>query len=333
MSLPNLPIPVLKESKLIESASGVLGALYTADQVKAYGQQCWQESRKALADEQAQTVELKQPAPLIFGGIAARERMLKESVLKRWAEPARSPATSFESLIGATQHRPALPEQQAQIEDLRTQLARRTVERDMAIQMAACGEQAQEVEPVAFLKTWDDGAKTMQRVDMTPKNEDWLDRMSPKLTPLYPPPAEPTIKQPLSTERAELIARHRVMTKTMTSYGLDTCAALCLESADMLEADGTFIDEGTKAPQLAVPAWMPIETAPKDGQCLLWVDTDDGGEVMTLLRDSNGCWLYEGKPVYSASFYIEPTHWMPLPQPPQGEKTCSQNGLNYCHCL
>lgn len=76
-----------------------------------------------------------------------------------------------------------------------------------------------------------------------------------------------------------------------------------------------------QAQQVAVPAWMPIETAPMDGKCLLWVDTEDGGEVMTLLRDSNGCWLYEGEPTYSASFFIQPTHWLPLPQPPQGDRT------------
>ena len=40
MSMPPLPIPVLKASKIIESASGVLAALYTADQMKGYGQQC-----------------------------------------------------------------------------------------------------------------------------------------------------------------------------------------------------------------------------------------------------------------------------------------------------
>ena len=65
------------------------------------------------------------------------------------------------------------------------------------------------------------------------------------------------------------------------------------------------------------PEWMPIETAPKDGQCLLWVKTDDGGEVMKLTRDADGAWLYEGEPTYSATFYIEPTHWMPLPASPK----------------
>lgn len=62
---------------------------------------------------------------------------------------------------------------------------------------------------------------------------------------------------------------------------------------------------------------MPIETAPKDGgPLLLWVDTDDGGEAMTLYRNADGEWLYDGEPTYCASFYIKPTHWMPLPAAP-----------------
>jgi len=62
--------------------------------------------------------------------------------------------------------------------------------------------------------------------------------------------------------------------------------------------------------------WMTIETAPKDGQCLLWVDTDDGGKVMKLERDAKGAWIYDGQETYAAPFYIEPTHWMPLPDAP-----------------
>lgn len=72
--------------------------------------------------------------------------------------------------------------------------------------------------------------------------------------------------------------------------------------------------------------WQPIETAPKDGQCLLWVDTDDGGEVMKLPRDSDGNWLYESEPMFTYSFYLKPTHWQPLPAPPaQKESKNTEN--------
>lgn len=70
------------------------------------------------------------------------------------------------------------------------------------------------------------------------------------------------------------------------------------------------------APKPEPMMWRDIETAPKDGQCLVWVDTDDGGEVMKLSRNAKGEWLYEGEPTYSHSFYIKPTRWMPLPPAP-----------------
>lgn len=78
------------------------------------------------------------------------------------------------------------------------------------------------------------------------------------------------------------------------------------------DADQAFASSGAPL----ADGWQPIATAPEDGQCLLWVKTDDGGEVMKLYRDKKGNWLYEGEPTYCTGFYIEPTHWMPLPHPP-----------------
>ena len=79
MSLPPLPIPVLQPSKIIESASGVLGALYTADQIKAYGQQC----REAAFEEAAVFIESgsflhdQSPAKLFADQLAPKIRGLK----------------------------------------------------------------------------------------------------------------------------------------------------------------------------------------------------------------------------------------------------------------
>lgn len=66
--------------------------------------------------------------------------------------------------------------------------------------------------------------------------------------------------------------------------------------------------------------WQPIKTAPKDGTRFI------GGEPNNYARTriywwshpqfrkfGNG-WAFEGDKLYN------PTHWMPLPPPPKGEK-------------
>tara|TARA_R110000868_G_scaffold99334_1_gene273432 strand:+ start:1300 stop:1947 length:648 start_codon:yes stop_codon:yes gene_type:complete len=80
-----------------------------------------------------------------------------------------------------------------------------------------------------------------------------------------------------------------------------------------------------------VPQWQPIETAPKDGTWILvgGGETDDEEEargiaVASWTRELNGSvgdryarWQFA---VYDGGHYgnyINPTHWMPLPQPPQ----------------
>lgn len=80
--------------------------------------------------------------------------------------------------------------------------------------------------------------------------------------------------------------------------------------------------------------WYPIETAPKDGtQVLLygtfqWEDYDDI-EGMPLLGTVVGFWgrtnwvthRQESWQAVSANPYMDlcqPTHWMPLPEPPNG---------------
>lgn len=66
--------------------------------------------------------------------------------------------------------------------------------------------------------------------------------------------------------------------------------------------------------------WRDIATAPKDGECIVWCATDDGGEARVLDRDGKGNWLYEGEPTFCHGFYIEPTHWLPLPSAPDQAK-------------
>lgn len=69
--------------------------------------------------------------------------------------------------------------------------------------------------------------------------------------------------------------------------------------------------------------WQPIETAPKDGA---WFSAWDGSEVFPCCWGDwfgQAGWCY-GDCTYGGTLYeglnladIQPTHWMPLPEPPK----------------
>ena len=80
--------------------------------------------------------------------------------------------------------------------------------------------------------------------------------------------------------------------------------------------------------------WQPIETAPKDAFVLLYEDGAmrcgmwEGGKwapaEIPILIDKVGNQLvgreveeYRGERLGLAGFLYEPTHWMPLPEPPK----------------
>lgn len=62
--------------------------------------------------------------------------------------------------------------------------------------------------------------------------------------------------------------------------------------------------------------WKPIETAPKDGTCILLAAYTPGGTVIISdhwSEETNWwCDWYDGHS-------IPATHWMPLPPPPRSE--------------
>jgi hypothetical protein len=61
--------------------------------------------------------------------------------------------------------------------------------------------------------------------------------------------------------------------------------------------------------------WQPIETAPKDGQHI----------ILALSEGWIGVGYYDDDPEFSSLGWVvfgsgqqQPTHWMPLPEPPKG---------------
>lgn len=59
--------------------------------------------------------------------------------------------------------------------------------------------------------------------------------------------------------------------------------------------------------------WQPIETAPKDGTDILtWTHLPDAFNPYIVVKWKRGTWVA----VDPLGEYL-PTHWMPLPEPPQ----------------
>lgn len=63
-------------------------------------------------------------------------------------------------------------------------------------------------------------------------------------------------------------------------------------------------------------SWQPIETAPKDGtDILVNAPQVDSGVTIAFFKDGYWRLTYDG-----ARFGVhvsDPTHWMPLPEPPK----------------
>lgn len=69
--------------------------------------------------------------------------------------------------------------------------------------------------------------------------------------------------------------------------------------------------------------WMPIETAPKDGGPILCIGSNCNCEAGTITTvewvdyGKHSYWSLCANGDYAASSDFEPTHWMPMPEPPQ----------------
>ncbi len=71
--------------------------------------------------------------------------------------------------------------------------------------------------------------------------------------------------------------------------------------------------------------WQPIESAPKDGQRILLIDTDHDIQVALFGRyyDDEAEMIVSGWTPNELIYYVDPdfTHWMPLPEPPKKANT------------
>jgi hypothetical protein len=84
--------------------------------------------------------------------------------------------------------------------------------------------------------------------------------------------------------------------------------------SDRSKFGGETIDSAIKNVCTALSRpWRPIETAPKDGTWVVCVE-DDGTKHVAQF---NKTWVTEEYDY--TSYFIDPTHWMPLPPPPQAD--------------
>ncbi len=60
--------------------------------------------------------------------------------------------------------------------------------------------------------------------------------------------------------------------------------------------------------------WMPIETAPDRVEVMTKIHDGKGVRNEQSLKRMGRLWFYPDGSMY---VYYTPTHWMPLPEPPQ----------------
>lgn len=61
--------------------------------------------------------------------------------------------------------------------------------------------------------------------------------------------------------------------------------------------------------------WAPISTAPEDGTGILVYDQSNEWQCEAWFDRSEGCFVFPDWARVHRS--IDPTHWMPLPEPPK----------------
>ena len=84
------------------------------------------------------------------------------------------------------------------------------------------------------------------------------------------------------------------------------------------------------AESIKAGGWQPIESAPKDGRCVLaywnWKDDDVDEHFISIAYWNGSEWEDVHNGIYeygkweengSESFVHDITHWMPLPEPPK----------------
>jgi len=110
-------------------------------------------------------------------------------------------------------------------------------------------------------------------------------------------------------ERNDLLAYYRVSNSS--------CVDSLAHAINHIEEQEKRIEELESAQQ-----WQPIETAPKDGtEVLVWCE-HHGTAYLAIFENhfpNQGWFCADAYPDGWTELCVDPTHWMPLPEPPGGE--------------
>lgn len=116
---------------------------------------------------------------------------------------------------------------------------------------------------------------------------------------------------------ARAICRHQCETMYLQRCKTQGCHSFKGQEAIAKAAIAALSALPTKVPE----GWKPIETAPKMLTVLLFAVTDRDGETVRNWKMATG-WFDEGQDRWHWDGYLlndwghQPTHWMPLPEPP-----------------
>lgn len=116
-----------------------------------------------------------------------------------------------------------------------------------------------------------------------------------------------------------LLREWRPDTETYTGARIEASISYILYGGQFGVADGYMVlGLAHRAAEAQRPTWLPIETAPKDGTHVL---TADASGRQHVARHFSGAAWYYAVTKRGVGVLWDPTHWMPLPAPPDGGKS------------
>jgi hypothetical protein len=112
-----------------------------------------------------------------------------------------------------------------------------------------------------------------------------------------------------------------------TPAGKDLTEAQAQKLYDIVKDAPDNDENESRTPAGAEPDWRPIETAPKNGKPILisggtfYYDASTSTTPMDFEGVAIAYWDVDGWNVkeYDGEYWHQPTHWMPLPPPPEVE--------------